>query len=126
MATIDLSEKTYLEPKITDGGNVVVGSGTARLFTADGFLPLADYYPLTPTVSGAMNVVLQQGYFAVQGVTVYKADGTIATQIDAPLMTRRAVVSGTFTTTSLDPVYAYINLGGRSPALFTVDVNAST
>lgn len=126
MATIDLSENTYTEPKISDGGNVVVGSGTARLFTADGALPLADYYPLTPTVSGAMNVVLQQGSFAVKGVTVYRADGTVATAIEAPLMTRRSTVSGTFTTTSLDPVYAYINLGGRSPALFTVDANAST
>lgn len=125
MATIDLSEKTYMEPKITDGGNVVVGSGTARLFAADGYLPISDYYPLTPTVSGQMNVVLNQGSFAVQGLTVYKADGTVATEIEAPLMTRRVPVSGTFTTTGLDSVFLYIKLGGRSPVLFTVDANAS-
>jgi len=126
VATIDLSEKTYTEPKITDGGNVVVGSGTARLFVADGSIPLSDYYSLTPTVAGAMNVVLQQGSFAVQGLTVYKADGTVALDLDAPSMTRRLTVSGSFATASTDPTYLYIKLSGRSPALFTVAANAST
>lgn len=125
MATIDLSEKTYSEPKITDGGNVVVGSGTSRLFTADGSLPISDYYPLTPTVSGQMNVVLEQGSFAVKGLTVYKADGTVATEVEAPLMSRRSVVSGTFATTGLDSAYLYIKLADRSPVLFTVTANAS-
>lgn len=126
MAQIDLSEKTYFEPVYSDGDNVTVGSGTYKLFTADGTIPISDYYPLTPTVSGLMNIVLQEGSFAVQGITVYDKTGTVVTEIDAPRMTRRLTVSGTFVTNGLDPVYAYIKVKDRSPVLFTVNANATT
>lgn len=126
MAQIDLSDKTQFEPRYSDGANVTVGSGTYKLFTADGYLPISDYYSLTPTVSGLMNVVLQEGSFAVRGITVYDNNGAVLTEIDAPKKTRRLTVSGTFVTNGLDPVYAYIKVKDRSPVLFTVNANATT
>lgn len=126
MAQIDLSDKTQFEPRYSDGANVTIGSGTYKLFTADGDLPISDYYALTPTVSGLMNVVLQEGSFAVRGITIYNKNGAVLNEIDAPRKTRRLTVSGTFVTTGLDPVYAYIKVKDRSPVLFTVNANAST
>jgi hypothetical protein len=95
-----------------DGSNVTVDS--YRTFAADGGLGLADVYELTYGATGVATVYLDPEAFGVSGIAVYKADGTLAGEIDAPKTTRRSGAGVAYSVSSSDTATVYVYRKGRS------------
>lgn len=95
-----------------DGSNVTVDS--YRTFAADGGLGLADVYELTYGATGLATISLDPEAFGVSGIAVYKADGTLAGEIDAPKTTRRYGAGVAYSVSSSDTATVYVYRKGRS------------
>lgn len=97
----------------TDNGmNVTVNS--YRSFAGDGGLGLADVYEITYGATGTASIVLDAEAFGVSGIAVYKSDGTLAGEIDAPKMTRRTGAGIGYGVSSSDTATVYVYRKGRS------------
>jgi hypothetical protein len=95
-----------------DGLNVTVNS--YRSFAADGNYGLADVYELTYGSTGTATVLLNAEAFGVSGVAVYKADGSLAGEANAPKTTRRTGAGVGYSVTSGDTATVYVLRKGRS------------
>jgi hypothetical protein len=71
--------------RTNDGLNVTVDS--YRSFAADGNYGLADVYEITYGATGTATILLNAEAFGVAGIAVYKADGTLAGEVNAPKTT---------------------------------------
>jgi len=95
-----------------DGLNVTVNS--YRSFAADGNYGLADVYELTYGSTGTATVLLNAEAFGVSGIAVYKADGSLAGEANAPKTTRRTGAGVGYSVTSGDTATVYVLRKGRS------------
>ena len=95
-----------------DGLNVTVNS--YRSFAADGSYGLADVYELTYGSTGNATVLLNAEAFGVSGIAVYKADGSLAGEVNAPKTTRRTGAGVGYPVTSGDTATVYVLRKGRS------------
>lgn len=95
-----------------DGLNVTVNS--YRSFAADGNYGLADVYELTYGSTGNATVLLNAEAFGVSGIAVYKADGSLAGEVNAPKTTRRTGAGVGYPVTSGDTATVYVLRKGRS------------
>ena len=95
-----------------DGLNVTVNS--YRSFAADGNYGLADVYELTYGSTGNATVLLNAESFGVSGIAVYKADGSLAGEANAPKTTRRTTAGVGNSVTSGDTATVYVLRKGRS------------
>lgn len=95
-----------------DGLNVTVNS--YRSFAADGNYGLADVYELTYGSTGNATVLLNAESFGVSGIAVYKADGSLAGEVNAPKTTRRTGAGVGYPVTSGDTATVYVLRKGRS------------
>jgi hypothetical protein len=95
-----------------DGLNVTVNS--YRSFAADGNYGLADVYELTYGSTGTATVLLNAEAFGVSGVAVYRADGSLAGEANAPKTTRRTTAGVGYSVTSGDTATVYVLRKGRS------------
>ena len=95
-----------------DGLNVTVNS--YRSFAADGNYGLADVYELTYGSTGTATVLLNAEAFGVSGIAVYKADGSLAGEVNAPKTTRRTGAGVGYPVTSGDTATVYVLRKGRS------------
>ena len=95
-----------------DGSNVTVDS--YRSFAGDGSLGLADVYSLTYGSTGTATITLDPEAFGVSGVEIYKADGTLAGEVEAPKLSRRASASVSYSVSSSDTATVYVYRKGRS------------
>ena len=95
-----------------DGLNVTVNS--YRSFAADGNYGLADVYELTYGSTGNATVLLNAESFGVSGIAVYKADGSLAGEVNAPKTTRRTGAGVGYPVTSGDTANVYVLRKGRS------------
>jgi hypothetical protein len=95
-----------------DGSNVTVDS--YRSFAGDGSLGLADVYSLTYGSTGTATITLDPEAFGVSGVAIYKADGTLAGEVEAPKLSRRASASVSYSVSSSDTATVYVYRKGRS------------
>ena len=95
-----------------DGLNVTVNS--YRSFAADGNYGLADVYELTYGSTGNATVLLNAEAFGVSGIAIYKADGSLAGEVNAPKTTRRAGAGVGYPVTSGDTATVYVLRKGRS------------
>ena len=95
-----------------DGLNVTVNS--YRSFAADGNYGLADVYELTYGSTGNATVLLNAESFGVSGIAVYKADGSLAGEANAPKTTRRTTAGVGYSVTSGDTATVYVLRKGRS------------
>jgi hypothetical protein len=95
-----------------DGLNVTVNS--YRSFAADGNYGLADVYELTYGSTGTATVLLNAEAFGVSGIAVYKADGSLAGEVNAPKTTRRTGAGVGYSVTSGDTATVYVLRKGRS------------
>lgn len=95
-----------------DGLNVTVNS--YRSFAADGNYGLADVYELTYGSTGNATVLLNAEAFGVSGIAVYKADGSLAGEVNAPKTTRRTGAGVGYSVTSGDTATVYVLRKGRS------------
>ena len=95
-----------------DGLNVTVNS--YRSFAADGNYGLADVYELTYGSTGTATVLLNAEAFGVSGIAVYKADGSLAGEANAPKTTRRTTAGVGYSVTSGDTATVYVLRKGRS------------
>ena len=95
-----------------DGLNVTVNS--YRSFAADGNYGLADVYELTYGSTGTATVLLNAESFGVSGIAVYKADGSLAGEVNAPKTTRRTGAGVGYPVTSGDTATVYVLRKGRS------------
>ena len=95
-----------------DGLNVTVNS--YRSFAADGNYGLADVYELTYGSTGNATVLLNAESFGVSGIAVYKADGSLAGEANAPKTTRRTSAGVGYSVTSGDTATVYVLRKGRS------------
>ena len=86
--------------RTSSGSNVTVDS--FRTFEGDGSYPLADVYQITYGTTGTATITLTAEAFAVRGVRVYKADGTLAGEAKAPKLSRRSSSSFTYSVTNAD------------------------
>lgn len=98
--------------RTNNGLDVTVDS--YRTFAGDGSFGLADVYEITYTSSGDAVVQLDPEAFGVAGVAVYKADGSLAGEFDAPKISRRASASITYSVSSSDTATVYVYRKGRS------------
>lgn len=101
-----------------DGLDVTVDS--YRSFAGDGGLGLADVYEITYGASGDAVIQLDAEAFGVAGLAVYKADGTLAGEVDAPKISRRASASVTYAVSSSDTATVYVYRKGRSETEYRV------
>ena len=95
-----------------DGLNVTVNS--YRSFAADGNYGLADVYELTYGSTGNATVLLNAEAFGVSGLAVYKADGSLVGEVNAPKTTRRTGAGVGYPVTSGDTATVYVLRKGRS------------
>ena len=95
-----------------DGLNVTINS--YRSFAADGNYGLADVYELTYGSTGNATVLLNAEAFGVSGIAVYKADGSLAGEVNAPKTTRRTGAGVGYPVTSGDTATVYVLRKGRS------------
>ena len=95
-----------------DGLNVTVNS--YRSFAADGNYGLADVYELTYGSTGNATVLVNAEAFGVSGIAVYKADGSLAGEVNAPKTTRRTGAGVGYPVTSGDTATVYVLRKGRS------------
>ena len=95
-----------------DGSNVTVDS--YRTFAADGGLGLADVYEVTYGATGVATIYLDPQAFGVSGIAVYKADGSLAGEINAPKRTRRSGAGVAYNVSSSDTATVYVYRKGRS------------
>lgn len=98
--------------RTNDALNVTVNS--FRTFTGDGSFGLADVYEITYTSTGDAVVELDAEAFGVAGLAVYKADGTLAGEVNAPKTSRRTTASITYAVSSSDTATVYVYRKGRS------------
>lgn len=101
-----------------DGLDVTVDS--YRSFAGDGGLGLADVYEITYGASGDAVIQLDAEAFGVAGLAVYKADGTLAGEVDAPKISRRTSASITYAVSSSDTATVYVYRKGRSETEYRV------
>lgn len=101
-----------------DGLDVTVDS--YRSFAGDGGLGLADVYEITYGASGDAVIQLDAEAFGVAGLAVYKADGTLAGEVDAPKISRRSSASVTYAVSSSDTATVYVYRKGRSETEYRV------
>ena len=101
-----------------DGLNVTVDS--YRSFAADGNYGLADVYQLTYGSTGTATILLDAEAFGVSGIAVYKADGTLAGEVNAPKMTRRSGIGIGYGVTSGDTATVYVLRKGRSESEYRI------
>lgn len=101
-----------------DGLDVTVDS--YRSFAGDGGLGLADVYEITYGATGDAVIQLDAEAFGVAGLAVYKADGTLAGEVDAPKISRRASASITYAVSSSDTATVYVYRKGRSETEYRV------
>jgi hypothetical protein len=101
-----------------DGLNVTVDS--YRSFAADGNYGLADVYEVTYGANGTATILLNAEAFGVSGIAVYKADGTLAGEVDAPKTSRRTGIGIGYTVTSGDTATVYVLRKGRSESEYRI------
>ena len=101
-----------------DGLNGTVDS--YRSFAADGNYGLADVYEITYGASGTATILLNAEAFGVAGIAVYKADGTLAGEVNAPKTSRRTGIGIAYGVTSADTATVYILRKGRSESEYRV------
>lgn len=106
-----------------DGSNVTVDS--YRSFAGDGGLGLADVYEVTYGSTGTALIQLDPEAFGVAGVAVYKPDGTLAGEFDAPKISRRASASLTYAVNSGDTATVYVYRSGRSETEYRIQASVS-
>ena len=104
--------------RTNDGLNVTVDS--YRSFAADGNYGLADVYEITYGASGTATILLNAEAFGVAGIAVYKADGTLAGEVNAPKTSRRTGIGIAYNVTSADTTTVYILRKGRSESEYRV------
>jgi hypothetical protein len=95
-----------------NGSNVTINS--YRSFAADGSFGLADVYQVTYTLTGTAGIILSADTFGVAGVSVYKADGTLAGEVNSPKTSRRTSAGIGYAVTSGDTATIYVLRKGRS------------
>lgn len=95
-----------------NGANVTVNS--YRSFAGDGGLGLADVYEITYNATGVATIYLDPEAFGVAGVAVYKSDGTLAGEFDAPKTTRRSGAGVAYSVSSSNTATVYVYRKGRS------------
>jgi len=106
-----------------NGSNVTVDS--FRSFAGDGSLNLADVYDLTYGSTGTATITLDAEAFGVSGVAVYKADGTLAGELDAPKISRRISASFSYNVNSSDTATVYVYRKGRSETEYRVQASVA-
>lgn len=109
--------------RTSNGSNVTVDS--FKTFEGDGSFPLADVYQITYGTSGTATITLTAEAFAVRGVRVYKADGTLAGEAKAPKLSRRASASFTYSVTNADTATVYVDRTDRSATEYRVTLSAA-
>jgi len=62
--------------------------------------------------------------FAVKGVRVFKSDGTLAGEAEAPKLTRRIDSSFTYSVTNNDTATVYVDRSARSSTEYRVTITA--
>jgi len=103
----------------TDNGlNVTVNS--YRSFAGDGGLGLADVYEITYGATGVGTVALDAEAFGVSGFAVYKNDGTLVGEVDAPKMTRRSGAGIAYNVSSSETATVYVYRKGRSETEYRI------
>lgn len=106
-----------------NGSNVTVNS--YRSFAADGSLGLADVYELTYGSTGTATITLDPEAFAVSGVAIYKADGSLAAELDAPKISRRASATVSYSVNSSDTATVYVYRKGRSETEYRIQASVA-
>lgn len=109
--------------RTSSSSNVTVNS--FKTFEGDGSYPLADVYQITYGTTGTATITLTAEAFAVRGVRVYKADGTLAGEAKAPKLSRRASSSFTYSVTSADTATVYVDRTDRSATEYRVTMSAA-
>jgi len=106
-----------------DGSNITIDS--YRSFAGDGSIGLADVYDVTYGTNGTATITLSAGSFGVRGVAIYKADGTIAGEIESPKCSRRSDSTVTYTVTSGSTGTIYVLRSGRSESEYRLTGSAA-
>ena len=109
--------------RTSNGSNVTINN--YRSFAGDGSFPLADVYEITYGTTGTATVTLTAEAFAVRGVRVLKADGTVAGEAVAPKITRRANSSFTYSVTNNETATVYVDRSDRSATEYRVTITAA-
>ena len=108
--------------RTSNGSNVTINS--FRSFAGDGAFPLADVFEITFGTTGTATVTLTAEAFAVKGVRVFKSDGTLAGEAEAPKLTRRIDSSFTYSVTNNDTATVYVDRSARSSTEYRVTITA--
>lgn len=106
-----------------DGSNVTVNS--YRSFASDGSFGLADVYSVTYGATGTATITLDPKAFGVAGVAVYKADGTLAGEVQAPKISRRTSAALTYSVNSTDTATVYVYRKGRSETEYRLQASVA-
>ena len=77
-------------------------------------------YEITYGASGTATILLNAEAFGVAGIAVYKADGTLAGEVNAPKTSRRTGIGIAYNVTSADTATVYILRKGRSESEYRV------
>jgi hypothetical protein len=106
-----------------DGSNVTVDS--YREFAGDGSYELADVYEVTYGTTGTATITINAEAFGIRGVAVYKSDGTLAGEVDAPKTSRRTSAEVTYSVSSAETASIYVFRKGRSGSEYRLTATAA-
>jgi len=106
-----------------DGSNVTVDS--YREFAGDGSYELADVYEVTYGTTGTATITINAEAFGIRGVAVYKSDGTLAGEVDAPKTSRRTSAEVTYSVSSSETASIYVFRKGRSGSEYRLTATAA-
>lgn len=106
-----------------NGSNVTVNS--FREFAGDGAYGLADVYQVTYGTTGTATITLSAEAFGVAGIAVYKSDGTLAGEVEAPKTSRRTSATLTYSVTNASTASIYVFRKGRSETEYRLTATAA-
>ena len=106
-----------------DGSNVTVDS--YREFAGDGSYELADVYEVTYGTTGTATITINAEAFGIRGVAVYKSDGTLAGEVNAPKTSRRTSAEVTYSVSSSETASIYVFRKGRSGSEYRLTATAA-
>ena len=106
-----------------DGSNVTVDS--YREFAGDGSYELADVYEVTYGTTGTATITINAEAFGIRGVAVYKSDGNLAGEVDAPKTSRRTSAEVTYSVSSSETASIYVFRKGRSGSEYRLTATAA-
>ena len=119
------SDSTHFDQRrVNSGSGVVVDTSTSREYTADGYLGLADYYPITLNATGILQVNIRD-VNSVGTVLILNASGTSVLTASPSKFSSRDNATTTTTVNSSGQHYMYIQLKGRSGCEYRVGVDVS-